>query len=108
MITQDKIPEPTPETTASETTSRPAEAKRPVWLAATSIVLTVAAWIAGTFSGVVAMIISASAIIVGAMALKSRRHAVRNTAITSIIASAVLFVVIAAFLIVIYAGLKTV
>lgn len=87
---------------------RPTEARRFVWLAVFSIILTIAAWIAGSFNGYAAIAISAAAIVVGALALKSHRHSVRNTAITSIIAAAVLLVVVAAFLIVIYVGMKSV
>ncbi len=111
MTEQDKISEAgqdglkTAETTSQETPCRH-EAKRFVWLAIVSILLTVGAWIAGTFNGIAAIAVSAAAIVAGAMALKSRRNAVRNTAITSIIAAAVLLVVVAAFLIVIYAGMK--
>ena len=113
MTDKAKIPETVPnvpeaaEAVVQEAPS-PHEAKRFVWMAVISILLTIAAWVAGTFSGIVALIISAVAIVVGALALKSHRHAVRNTAITSIIAAAVLLVVIAAFLIVIYVGLKAV
>lgn len=79
-----------------------------VWLAVISLVLTIAAWIAGSFSGIGAIVISALAIVAGAFALRSHRRGVRNTAITSIIAAAVLLVVVAAFMIVIYMGLKAV
>lgn len=84
------------------------ESKRFVWLAVLSIILTIAAWIGGSYNGFVAIAVSAVAIVCGALALKSHRNAVRNTAITSIIAAAVLLVVIAAFFIVIYVGLKSV
>lgn len=86
----------------------PAESKRFVWLAVVSIALTIAAWVTGNYSGFGAIVVSAVAIVCGALALKSHRSAVRNTAITSIIAAAVLLVVIAAFFIVIYVGLKSV
>lgn len=86
----------------------PGESRNFVWLAVVSIVLTVAAWIAGSFNGIAAMILCVAAIVAGAFSLKSRRHSVRNTAITSIIAAAVLLVVVAAFLMVIYIGLNKV
>lgn len=84
------------------------EASRFVWLAVISIILTIAAWIAGGYNAVAAIVISAAAIVTGAFALKSHRNGVRNTAITSIIAAAVLLVVISAFCIVIYVGLRSV
>lgn len=89
-------------------TISPHEAKRFVWLAIVSIVLTILAWILGSYSALAAIITSAAAIVTGALALKSHRHGVRNTAITSIIAAAVLLVVISAFCIVIFIGLKSV
>ncbi|MDE6300330.1 MAG: hypothetical protein K2M19_01260 [Muribaculaceae bacterium] len=79
-----------------------------VWLAILSLILTLVAWIAGSYSGIAAIAISAAAIVAGAFALRSHRRGVRNTAITSIIAAAVLLVVVAAFMIVIYMGLKAV
>lgn len=79
-----------------------------MWMAVISITLTIIAWIIGSFSGFAAMGISALAIVAGAFALKSHRHSIRNTAITSIIAAAVLMVIIGAFLIVIYLGLQSI
>lgn len=97
----------TQNTTTSETlTTKPRG--NFVWLAILSLVLTLAAWIAGGFSGTAAIVIAACAILAGAFALRSHKQGVRNTAITSIIAAGVLLVVIAAFLIVIYIGLKAV
>lgn len=84
------------------------ESRNFVWLAVISIILTVAAWVAGSFNGIAAICICVAAIVAGAFSLKSRRHGVRNTAITSIIAASVLLVVIAAFLTVIYLGMKAI
>jgi len=86
----------------------PKEAPRFVWLAAISMLLTVVAWISGGYSAAAAIIISSVSIVTGALALKSHRHSVRNTAITSIIAAAVLLVVICAFFVVIHVGLESV
>lgn len=82
------------------------ESRRFVWLAVASVILTIMAWIAGSHSAVASVAVSVAAIVAGALALRSHRHGVRNTAITSIIAAAVLLVVIAAFCIVIYVGLS--
>lgn len=84
------------------------EPRKYAWLAIISILLTAIAWIAGSYSGIAAIAVSACAIVLGFLALKSRRNLIRNTAITAIIASAVLFVVVVAFFIVIYLGLKTI
>lgn len=107
-------PQDTPDNTLNTQTPEPQtptvtrESRNFVWLAIISIVLTLAAWAVGSFSGIAAIAIAAVAIVVGALALKSRRNGVRNTAITSIIAAAVLLVIISAFLIVIYLGLKSI
>lgn len=100
----------TPEAKVEEpaAASSSAEPRRYLWLAIVSILLTAVAWLCGLHSGVAAMIVSAIAIVAGVMSLRSRRHAIRNTAITAIIASAVLLVVICAFIIVIYMGLRTI
>lgn len=74
--------------------------------AVVSILVTVGAWISAGWNGYLAMALGAFAVVAGALALRSRRHGVRNTAITAIIAAAVLVVVLAAFVIVIYMGLQ--
>ncbi len=79
-----------------------------VWLAVASIFLTVISWICAGYNAWAAIVVAAVAIVAGALALKSHRRGVRNTAITSIIAATVLLVVVAAFLIVIYIGLKAI
>lgn len=84
------------------------ESRNFVWLAVISAVLTVGAWVAGGFNGILAIILCVAAIVAGSFSLKSRRHGIRNTAITSIIAAAVLLVVVSAFLMVIYIGLKSI
>ena len=86
----------------------PHEPGRFVWLAIISIVLTIISWIGASYSAWAGIALAAAAVVSGACALKSRRHGVRNTAITSIIAATVLLVVIVAFIIVIYVGLKSV
>ncbi len=97
----------TPEVSAPETVAAEApKGARTGWLAVLSLLVTVAAWIVANINGYVAVAISAAAIVLGAIALRSKRHLVRNTAITSIIAAGVLMVVLAAFIIVIYLGLR--
>lgn len=84
------------------------EKKRFVWLAIASIFITIGAWISAGYNAWCGLALCAAGIVTGVLALKSHRHSVRNTAITSIIAATVLLVVVAAFLIVIYIGLKSV
>ena len=86
----------------------PCESRRFMWLAIVSIIITALSWISAGFNAWLGIGLSAVAVVIGALALKSHRHSIRNTAITSIIAATVLLVVISAFLIVIYLGLKTV
>lgn len=106
--TPDKITVPAaPAETPPEAPAVAVEPRRYVTFAIASILVTVAAWITANWSGFVALALSVGAITLGALALGSRRHGVRNTAITAIIASAVLLVVLAAFMIVIYLGLKS-
>ena len=73
-----------------------------------SIILTLAAWVVLSFEGKVALGISVFAFILGCVGLKSSTRTWRNTAITAIVASAVLMVVLSAFLIVIFVGLNAV
>lgn len=73
-----------------------------------SIIVAAIAWIIAGWNGYIALAAGAVSIVCGIMALKSHRHSVRNTAITAIIASAVLVVVLAAFIIVIYLGLNAI
>ncbi len=105
MIDQDKTPKQASEAPQVLGTTR---TRKLMWLAVVSIFLTVAAWIIGSFSGFAALAVSAAAIVAGAFALKSRRNGVRNTAITSIIAAGVLIVVISAFMIVLYVGMRSI
>lgn len=91
----------TPETPENQpqTDIKPAEPRRYAWFAVLSLLMCVAAWIAATISGFTTLGIGAVAIVIGACALRSHRHVVRNTAITSIIATAVLLIVVGAFII---------
>ncbi len=77
-------------------------------LAMISIVVTIIAWVVLSFNGVVALIVSSLAFVGACFGLKASRRLSRNVAITSIVASSVLMVVVGAFLIVIYVGLSTV
>ena len=98
-----------PQPAAEEITQQPAKTHTSaVWLAIGALVLTLIAWISCYYSGICAVVLSAIAIVMGAFALRSHKRSVRNTAITAIIAAAVLLVVVAAFMIVINMGLKSV
>ncbi len=82
------------------------EPRRYVRLAMLSLLVTVLAWIGTVLSPWLGIVLSVGAIALGIPSLRSCRHSVRNVAITSIIASAVLFVVVAAFMIIIGIGLR--
>lgn len=77
-------------------------------LAMLSMIVALVAWIALAFDGVVALIVATLAFVAACFGLKGARRLSRNVAITSIVASSVLMVVVGAFLIVIYIGLSAV
>lgn len=77
-------------------------------LALVSIVLAFAAWVLLSFDGPVALGTSIVAFFCGCFGLKAATRSWRNTAITAIVASSVLMVVLTAFLIVLYVGLESV
>ncbi len=70
------------------------------------ILVTIAAWIILSFNGDVALWVSVAGFILGCLGLKASTRTWRNTATTAIVASAVLMVVLAAFLIVFRIGLN--
>lgn len=78
------------------------EKRRYPWLGILSLLLCIAAWVAATKSGYATLGIGAAAIVAGAFALGSHRPAIRNTAITSIIATAVLLLVVGTFMFVLH------
>ena len=73
-----------------------------------SIVFALAGWVILSFEGKLALAVSVISFILGCFGLKASTRTWRNTAITSIVASAVLMVVLSAFLIVIFVGLNSV
>lgn len=96
-----------PETASSATLSAPAAtSKKSGILPLLSLLLAVGAWVTlGYYTGYAAMAVAAAAIIAGGFACRRPRGAWRNTAISAIIASAVLIVVVLAFVIVLKIGL---
>lgn len=76
-------------------------------LALAGIILAVAAWIVLSFNGEIALGLSIASFVSACLGLKASTRAWRNTAITAIVSSAVLMVVLSAFLIVIYIGLDS-
>lgn len=93
-----------PETSSSATIV--ASSKKSGILPLLSLILAVGAWVTlGYYTGYAAMAVAAAAIIAGAFACRRPRGAWRNTAISAIIASAVLIVVVLAFVIVLKIGL---
>lgn len=85
--------------TTDESKPEAKEKRRYPWLAVLSLLLCIAAWVVASRNGVATLIIGIASILAGAFALGSHRGAVRNTAITSIIATAVLVLVVGAFMI---------
>lgn len=77
-------------------------------LALVSIILAIVAWILLSFDGPVALGTSIVAFLCACFGLKASTRSWRNTAITAIVASSVLMVVLTAFLIVLYVGLESV
>lgn len=73
-----------------------------------SIILTVVAWIILSLEGRVALAVCVAAFVLGCIGLKSRSRVWKNTAITSLVASAVLMVVLSAFMIVLFIGLNSI
>lgn len=99
--------------TDSQTTSQTQTAKasnyRSPALAVAAIALTLGAWcMLMWLNGYVAMAVALAAVVAGFAGMPGRSNAVKNVAITAIIASTVLIVVLAAFLIVIKIGLGSV
>ncbi|MDE6310758.1 MAG: hypothetical protein K2L96_02970 [Muribaculaceae bacterium] len=90
------------------TAETPAPApKKSGWLPLLSLVLAVAAWVTLAYStGYYAMCVAGASIITAIFAVRRKTGAWRNVAITALIASAVLIVVVAAFLIVLKIGLE--
>lgn len=76
----------------------PRERRRYAWFAIFGLVAGIAAWIVSAIDGFAAIVSGIVAIVLSACALGSHRGVVRNTAITVIIGSAVLVVVVAAFI----------
>lgn len=78
------------------------EKKRYPWLCLVGLLLCLAAWVACTKSGIATVALAAGSILFSAFSLGSHRAAVRNTAITVIVASGVLLLVVGAFMIVLH------
>lgn len=95
---------------ASEPSVQPASDSRKKFnaFALLAILFTIAAWIILSFEGDVALGVGVVAFVAGCIGLRASSQAWRNTAITSIVASSVLIVVLVAFKIVFYIGLKAI
>lgn len=95
-----------PDKTTAATEAHVVKATRSPLAAWLAVALTLTAWaLLMALNGYVAMAVGAAAVVVGFIGLPGRSRAVRNLAITAIIASTVLIVVLLAFLIVIKIGL---
>lgn len=78
------------------------------FLAFAAIILAVASWVILSFNGPTALGVSIVSFVFGCIGLKASTRSWRNTAITAIVASSVLMVVLTAFLLVLYVGLGSV
>lgn len=93
---------PAVEQPAAESPVKITEKRRFAWLAILAMLFCVGAWVASTVNGVATVALGVVSILFGAFALGSHRAVVRNTAITFIIASAVLILVVGAFMMVLH------
>lgn len=78
------------------------------WMAAIGAFLALTAWIALSFNGYAALTAGVAAFAAACLGLRAHTRPWRNLAITALIASAVIMVVLTAFLIVIFWGLNSV
>ena len=106
MDTPDQHNIPTPEAPNATVTVQRGNPRFNIF-ALLGILATIAAWIILSFNGELAIGVSAGAFILACLGLKASTRTWRNTAITALVASAVLMVVLAAFLIVIRIGLNS-
>ncbi|MDE6240139.1 MAG: hypothetical protein K2M54_09180 [Muribaculaceae bacterium] len=73
-----------------------------------AILLAVASWVILSFNGQIALGVSIAAFLSSCLGLKASTRTWRNTAITALVASTVLLIVLAAFMFVMYVGLKAI
>ena len=106
-----ETPETTVETPASDSSeSAVSTPKGTPWWSVASVVLTIVAWLALIFvrasGGYIAMGVAAVAAVLGFFGACPRNRHWRNLAITSVLASLVLLVVVGAFILVLTVGLS--
>ncbi|MDE6278069.1 MAG: hypothetical protein K2M06_08180 [Muribaculaceae bacterium] len=105
-MNEDKTSAAVQSATSAPATDTSGEQKKSGWLPLAALLLAILAWLTLAYStGYAAMAVAAAAIIVAAFGARRHSGAWRNVAITAIIASAVLLVVVAAFIIVLKIGL---
>lgn len=78
------------------------------WMAAVAAVLAIAAWVALCVNGYAALGVGVCAFVAACLGLHAHTRSWRNLATTALIASGVILVVIAAFLVVIFWGLNSI
>lgn len=103
----------TPNSTQAEAPAQAAAAPAPAanwhtWMAALAAVLAIAAWVALCLNGYAALGVGVCAFVAGCLGLHAHTRSWRNLATTAMIASGVVLVVIAAFLVVIIWGLNSI
>lgn len=78
------------------------------YMAAIATVLAVAAWVVLSINGYAALALGSASFAAACLGLRAHTRSWRNLATTALIASAVIMVVLAAFLIVIFWGLNSI
>lgn len=108
-IAESEIQQDTAKTTPEQQTAKTADTqgRSRNRFALISIIITVIAWVILSLNGIAALCVAVAGFVTACFGLKAATRAWRNTAVTSIVASSVLIVVISAFLIVIYIGLNS-
>lgn len=86
----------------------PASANWHTWMAAVAAILSIAAWVALCVDGYAAFGVGVCAFVTACLGLHAHTRSWRNLATTALIASGVILVVIAAFLVVIFWGLNSI
>lgn len=101
-------------TPLTDTTPTPAETPKHVTplryriAAVVSLLAAIAAWLILPVSGKAAIVISAVAVLDACIGLKAKTRLLRNTAITALLASSVLLLVLTAVMAVLYIGINAI
>lgn len=97
-----------PQAAEAAASAAPAVANWHTWMAALAAVLAIAAWVVLCINGYAALGVGVCAFVTACLGLHAHTRPWRNLATTALIASGVVLVVLAAFLIVIFWGLNSI